>query len=191
MTVRALLGVIVLGASLGLGASPALASCAPPAPTAENAGRAEAVVYGTVTDASGGAITLRVDRVLKGSAGASVRVFVGPGRGGSGGSAVATSIDYQAAVGSDHVIYLQRAADGQLETSACNGSHAGPPTAEETALFGAGSSPAPSPAPAAPGAVYGTPSLPQVPAAAWAALALVAVLALSALLLGRRRGGAS
>jgi hypothetical protein len=124
-----------------LAISPAAASCAPPATVAENAGRATAVVYGTVTDAGGGAVTVRVDRVLKGQVGATVRAFVGPGRGGGGGTAIATSVDYAGGVGSDHVLYITRAADGQLETNACNGSHAGPPKPAELAYFGAGTSP--------------------------------------------------
>lgn len=184
---RVLVGALVLAAALSLRATPADASCAPPASLADNAARAEAVAYGTVTDASGGAATLRVDRVLKGSVAASVRFFTGPGR--SGG---ATSVDYQAGVGGDNVVYLVRGADGELETSACIGSHAGPPTAEEAAFFGTTGSPAPA-TPAGVSAPEGAISAPstQTPATAWAALALVAALALGGLLLGRRRGTAS
>lgn len=122
---------------------PAAGSCLPPAPVADNAARAVAVVYGTVTDANGGAVTLRVKSVLKGQVGGTVRAFVGPGRGGVGGPVVATSIDYGAAVGTEHVLYLVRAGDGQLETNACIGSHPGAPDATEIAYFGAGASPAP------------------------------------------------
>ena len=132
--------LLVLALSL-LVTSPAAASCAPPASVADNAARADVVVYGTVTSAGGGAVTLRVDRVLKGQVGTEIRTFVGPGRGGGGGTAVATSIDYSAAVGSDHVLYIVRAADRELETNACIGSHAGPPDAAERAHFGAATSP--------------------------------------------------
>lgn len=139
-----LAGLLVTLAAVALAfARPAVASCAPPAPVAENTARAAVVVHGTVTSASGGAITLRVDRVLKGSAGAILTVYAGPQRGGSGGTAVATSVDYSAEVSTDHVIYAVRAEDGQLETNACIGSHAGAPTAEEAAFFGAGASPFP------------------------------------------------
>lgn len=137
---RALVGVPPSLALLLVMAAPAAASCAAPASVAENAARAVAVVHGTVTGAGGGAVTLRSDRVLKGSVGGTLAVFVGPGRGGTGGTAVATSVDYAAAVGSDHVLYLIKGADGRLETNACIGSHAGSPTAAEVAYFGAGAS---------------------------------------------------
>jgi len=116
------------------------ASCAAPATVAENAGRAVAVVHGTVTEISGGAVVLRVGRVLKGGAGPEIRAFVGPAR---GGTAIATSVDYAASVGTEHVLYLIRGEDGQLETNACIGSHPGAPGAEELAYFGAGAPPAP------------------------------------------------
>ncbi len=129
------IAVIVVMMALLVFSSPAAASCPGPAPIQENAARAEAVVYGTVTqvsasavtDVSAGAATLRVDRVLKGQVGSSVRVF---------GIAGLTTIDYRAELGSDHVLYLARRADGQLETNACVGSHAGPPDASEGAFFG-------------------------------------------------------
>jgi|GEM_PF-2505005 len=130
---RVIAVIAVLMSLLGF-SSPAAASCPAPAPIQENAARAVAVVYGTVTqvsasavtDVSAGAATLRVDRVLKGQVGSSVRVF---------GIAGFTTIDYRAELGSDHVLYLARRADGQLETNACVGSHAGPPDASEVALF--------------------------------------------------------
>jgi hypothetical protein len=127
-------------------AAPAAASCAPPASVAENAGRAVAVIYGAVIQVEAGALTVRVDRALKGSLAGSLRVFAGPGRGGAGGSAVATSVDYPdlggpAAVGSDHVLYLIRGADGELETNACIGSHPGAPSPDERTFFGAGTAP--------------------------------------------------
>jgi hypothetical protein len=118
-------------------ATPAAASCAPPVSVAENATRATAVVHGTVTDASGGALTVRLDRVLKGQVEAGIRVFVGPARAG----VAATSVDYLAQAGSDHVLYLIRGADGQLETNACIGSHPGSANPDEVAHFGAGTAP--------------------------------------------------
>lgn len=177
--------LLVVALSL-LATSPAAASCAPPATVTENAGRATAVVYGTVTDAGSGAVTLRVDRVLKGQVGATVRAFVGPGRGGGGSTAIATSIDYAASVGSDHVLYLARAADGQLETNACNGSHAGPPSPAELAYFGAGTAPGGGSTTPAPVTAPETP----VPAAqllpTWS-LFLLAILGGTAIILLRRR----
>jgi hypothetical protein len=127
-------------------AAPAAASCAPPASVAENAARAVAVIHGTIIQAQAGALTVRVDRALKGSLAGSLRVFAGPGRGGAGGSAVATSVDYPdlggpAAVGSDHVLYLIRGTDGELETNACIGSHPGAPSPDERTFFGAGTAP--------------------------------------------------
>jgi hypothetical protein len=189
---RRLVGTLVVAALTLLHASPAAASCAPPASVTENAGRAVAVVYGTVTESGGGALTLRVDRALKGQVGATVRVFAGPGRGGVAGTAVATSIDYPslggpAQVGSNHVLYVVRGADGQFETNACIGSHSGPPDATELAFFGTGRAPdAAPPAPATnPDAV--PPSAAFVPL--WLALALALALAIFgvAVVLRRRR----
>lgn len=143
---RALAGALVALALTLAGARPAAASCfATPAPVSENAARAVAVVYGSVTSVETGALTLRVDRVLKGPVDAMPRVFVGPGRRAAGAGGV-TSVDYPnlsttVQVGSDHVLYLYRGSDGALETNACVGSHAGPPTPEELAYFGAGASP--------------------------------------------------
>jgi outer membrane lipoprotein SlyB len=176
--------LLVVALSL-LVAAPAAASCAPPTTVAENANRATAVVYGTVTDAGGGAVTLRVDRVLKGQVGATIRAFVGPGRGGGGGTPVATSIDYSAAAGSDHVLYLMRVADGQLEANACNGSHAGPPDPAELAFFGNSTSPsAPS---VTPGPAVGE-ALPGVQIASiWPAAAIVLLGGATLIALRRRR----
>jgi len=134
MRTLATVAAIVLALVL---ATPAEASCRPPVSVAENATGAIAVVHGTVTEASGGALTLRVDRVFKGQVGVGIRVFAGPGRVG----VAATSVDYLAQAGSDHVLYLIRGADGQLETNACLGSHAGRANADEVAYFGAGTAP--------------------------------------------------
>jgi hypothetical protein len=133
-----LIFAVLVAASLSLlAARPAAASCALPASAADNTARAVAVIHGAVTQAGGGALTVRVDRVLKGQASAEIRVFVGPARG------AATSVDYAATQGSDHVLYLIRGSDGQLETNACIGSHSGQATADETATFGTVGSPAP------------------------------------------------
>lgn len=167
---RLLLGMLAAVAVAFLLALPAAASCAQPATVAENVARAVVVVYGTVTEGGGGALTFRVDRTLKGQVGGTVRVFVGPGRGGGGGTAVATSVDYpdigrSAGVGSDHVLYLIRGGDGQLETNACIGSHAGPLDAAELAFFGAGTTPSVVPAtppPVAPDVSIPPPAGPQI-----------------------------
>lgn len=185
---RGLVGLSVILTVPLLMASPAAASCAPPASVSENAGRAVAVVYGTVTDAGGGTITLHVDRVLKGSAGGTVTVNVGPGRDpdGAGGTAVATSVDYDAKVGSDHVLYLIEGEDGQLETNACIGSHAGAPTAEEVAYFGAATSPGPATPTPAPEIQRDVTPVPAGPDPVWPALVIVLLVAMISLMLGMR-----
>jgi hypothetical protein len=142
---RVLVGILASLSMLIAYARPAAASCAAPGSLAENASRATAVIYGTVTSAGNGSITLRVDRVLKGTAGPTALVFLGPGRGGTGGAVAVTSVDYAAAVSTDHLLYLIRGADGQLETNACIGSHPGQPTPDEAAFFGAGIAPVASP----------------------------------------------
>ena len=174
-----LIAVFAVAVRLLVFSSPAAASCAAPAPTPENAARAEAVVDGTVTNVSAGAVTLRVDRVLKGQVGRSVRVF---------GTVGLTSIDYRAELGSDHVLYLVRRADGQLETNACIGSHTGPPNASEGTFFGLSSSSG------APSATITPDVEPLVPApsviapAMWAAFILaIIVIGFAALSIARRR----
>jgi hypothetical protein len=159
-----------VSAALALG-SAAYASCAAPSSVAENGARAIVVVHGTVTRSSEGAVTLRVVSVLKGEADSEIRAFLGPERGGRGGTAVATSVDYTAPVGSEHVLYLIRGQDGQLETNACIGSHPGAPDAAEISYFGAGASP-----------IGGSPADPPATDALNAVLALGAAFA--ALLLG-------
>lgn len=183
--VPALVALLIVPAVTVMLLAPAAASCAPPAPVADNAARAVAVVHGTVTRVGDGSLTLRVDRVLKGSVGGTVVVFVGPGRGGAGGTSVATSVDYAAAVGSDHVLYLIRGDDGALETNACIGSHAGPPNAAETALFGAGTSPGPATGTALPETAGGTPS-PGPIEPIWPALVVLVGAGLAALVAGLR-----
>lgn len=183
------LAVALLAIASALGrATPAAASCAPAASLADNAARAVAVVYGTVLSTDAGALILRVDRTLKGTIASPLRVYVGPGRGG-GGSAVMTSIDYRAAAGSDHVLYLIRGEDGELETNACIGSHPGPPDASEVAFFGAAAAPAASPTPTvseAPRGAEPAPPSPQSPLPAVASLAF-GIVALAAIVLLRRR----
>ncbi len=127
--------VVVIGLSL-VAATPSAASCAPPVPLVDRASAAVAVVHGTVIAAGGGTLTVRLDRVFKGDAATPVRVFVGPSRGVG-----ATSVDYTAEPGSDQMLYLIRGADGELETNACFGNHAGPATGEELAQFGPGTAP--------------------------------------------------
>lgn len=179
----AVLAVALVTAFSGNHAS---ASCRPPVSVAENAARAELVVYGTVTSATNGAATIQVERVLKGSATSTMTVWLGPSRGGSGGTTVATSVDYSATAGVAHVLYLIRGSDGQLETNDCVGSHEGAPTVEEQTFFGAGTPPTAGGATAAPAS---GPLPVQIPAAAGsAAVITLATLALgAALLLWRMR----
>lgn len=183
-----LIAVIAVAVGLLVFSSPAAASCAARAPTPENVARAEVVVYGTVTDASPGAMTLRVDRVLKGQVGNSVRVFVGPSRGGG-----ATSVDYPdigrpPQIGSDHVLYLVRGGDGQLETNACVGSHAGPPDASEVTFFGLASSSAAPSATSTPAVEPALPAPSVIAPTIWAALTLtIIVIGLATLSIVRRR----
>lgn len=183
-----LIAILAVAVQVLVLASPAAASCAPRAATPENAARAELVVYGTVTEASAGAVTLRVDRVLKGPVGSSVRVFVGPGRGGS-----VTSVDYpdmgaRANIGSDHVLYVLRAADGQLETNACVGSHPGPPDPSENTFFGLAATSAPS-ATSTPGVEPIASAPASVTATPWAALvvAMIVIGAATLQIVRRRR----
>lgn len=137
-TIAAILASLLV---LLAGGRPSVASCAPPATVADNAARAEAVVYGAVINEEQGSVTIRVDKVLKGSVPQTLSVFVGPGRPSGAGQGVFTSVDYEAKLGSDHVFYLIRGADGQLETNACIGSHAGRPTHAESAYFAPAASP--------------------------------------------------
>lgn len=174
-----LIAVIAVAVRLLVFSSPAAASCATLAPTPANAARAEAVVYGTVTDVSAGAVTLRVDRVLKGQVDRSVRVF---------GTAGFTSIDYRAELGTDHVLYMVRRADGQLETNACIGSHAGPPDATEVTFFGLSSSSGAPPATATPVVESVVPAPSVIAPAIWVALILaIIVIGFATLSIVRRR----
>jgi hypothetical protein len=182
---RGLIGLLSVLAVSILFLTPVAASCAPPAPVADNAARAVAVVHGTVTGVGSGSLTLQVDRVLKGSVGTTVVVFLGPGRGGAGGTAVATSVDYAAAVGTEHVLYLIRGDDGQLETNACIGSHAGPPTADEVAFFGAGTPAGPATGTVVPETASGSAASGRIDPI-WPALIVLFGAALAALVVGLR-----
>jgi len=165
---------------------PAAASCPAAAPIQENAARAEAVVYGTViqvsasavTDVSAGAATVRINHVLKGQFGSTVRVL---------GIAGLSTIDYRAELGSDHVFYLATRADGQLETNACVGSHAGPPDASEVAFFGLSSRSA-APTPDADSLVLVVGNSSVITPATWAALVFATIVfGIPTLLIVRRR----
>jgi len=109
---------------------------------AERAAMADVVVYGTVTEtrqtfaAAGGVIRFRPERFLKGTFPGEVEVYLGPSKGGA-----VTSVDYQAALRDEaHTLYLRAAGNNTWQTDACSGSHAGAPTTEESAFFGAGTS---------------------------------------------------
>lgn len=127
-----------LGLSLVVPGQPAAASCAQQTP-AEQAARADVIVFGTVTSIrmtlapASPVIVFRPERVLKGTLTKSVQVYLGPTRGGA-----VTSVDYAAASPQRHTLYLRDAHDGSFETDACSGSHEGPPTAAEEKLLGAG-----------------------------------------------------
>jgi hypothetical protein len=108
----------------------------------QQAALAEVVVYGTVSETrqtfapASGVIRFRPERFLKGTLPGEVEVYLGPTKGGA-----ITSVDYTAVVnGEAHTLYLRSAGDGAWQTDVCSGSHAGAPTAEETAYFGAGTS---------------------------------------------------
>ncbi len=142
LRVRGVAWLIVLSALfVGLaGSLPALASCVQQT-VSERAPLADVVVYGTVTETrqtfapASGVIRFRAERFLKGTLPGEVEVYLGPTKGGA-----VTSVDYQAARrGEAHTLYLRAAGASAWQTDACSGSHAGAPTAEETALLGAGS----------------------------------------------------
>ncbi len=106
----------------------------------ERVALAEVVVYGTVTETrqtfapASGVIRFRPERFLKGTLPGEIEVFLGPSKGGA-----VTSVDYEAVRrGETHTLYLRSTGDGGWETNACSGSHKGAPTADETAVFGAG-----------------------------------------------------
>lgn len=140
-----MLPVILFGMTWA--SSPALSSCVQMT-VAERGAAAEVVVYGTVTEmrqtfvAASGVIRFQAQRFLRGTLPGEVEVYLGPTKGGA-----ITSVDYGAVVrGEAHTLYLRSAGNGAWQTDACSGSHVGAPSAEETALFGTGSS-APPPAP--------------------------------------------
>lgn len=129
---------------LALAAIAADASCAPPAPLAERIAGADAIVHGTVAAFEGGSprsLMVEVRRVYKGRVVGLIFVAAGPGGEGGGPAPAATSVDYQAARGTDHTFYLTQHAPAGFSTNACEGSHAGPPGAEELAALGDGTAP--------------------------------------------------
>ncbi len=141
--------IAALVATVSAGGVAALASCIQE-PFTEQAERADAVVYGRAIGGEGApaggpvrSAHFEVERVLKGSVPALIAVALGPGAEGgpAPGAPVATSVDYTVQRGEDHTLYLRRSAPGGFATDACAGSHAGPPTADETAYFGPGTAP--------------------------------------------------
>lgn len=119
--------------SAGLAGS-ADASCIAPV-VADLVQRADVIAYGriTATGFTGSPLTFRPSTLYKGKVeGGAVTVQAGPSSG-----AGATSVDYRAAGGSDHTLYLRRSGD-LIATDACSGSHPGYPTAQELAVFGHG-----------------------------------------------------
>jgi hypothetical protein len=135
---------VLIGAALS--ASPAVASCIELSPQ-EQAAAADVVVYGTVTEtrqtfaAASGVISFLPQRLLKGTLGGEVQIYLGPTKGGA-----ITSVDYEAVTrGQGHTLYLRSAGDGSWQTDACSGSHAGQPSFAEVAFFGAGTVVPPSP----------------------------------------------
>ncbi|MGI8878560.1 MAG: hypothetical protein ACR2G8_08120 [Candidatus Limnocylindria bacterium] len=140
---RSLAALSVIAASLGSGLM-AEASCAPPDPVAQRVERADAVVWGTVVGDGGGLLSdrrslrVRVQTVYKGSVPAQVTVRMGPEIPNPGpGQVGVTSVDYAAAPGSSHTLYLKQHAPDGFSTDACSGSHEGEPTTEETTVLGA------------------------------------------------------
>lgn len=172
---RTLIALAIVMASLALGVA-ADASCAPPEPVAQRVGRADAVVWGTVTGGGGPlgesrALMVSVKTVYKGSVPDRISVRVGPEIPGLGtGQTGATSVDSSAAPGPSHTFYLKQHAPAGFSTDACGGSHEGEPTAEELAVLGTPRRPA-----AGGGAPGSTTDLERVLAAG----AIVLVLALT------------
>jgi hypothetical protein len=135
--------LVTLGVVLaGLLSAKAVASCGETS-IAELAETADVVVYGTVTEIRQtsateiGVVRLRVERVLKGAVQAQIDVAIGPK------SQPLDSTDYVGAQpGEKHTLYLYSADNDPWTTNLRIGSHAGAPTAEETAYFGPGREPA-------------------------------------------------
>lgn len=129
------IAILILG-SLAALAQPAAASCIQQDLPAQIA-RADVIAAGRITSigSSGGPLVFQPVTIYKGTLeGGPVTVATGPGGGGG-----VTSVDYRAAVG-DQVLYLM-GKGRSFSTNDCSGSHAGPPTAEEVRLLGAGAAP--------------------------------------------------
>lgn len=125
------LAVLVVG-SLAALAQPAAASCIQQDLAAQIA-RADVIASGRVVSvgSGGGPLVFQATTLYKGAlTGGPVTVANGPS------ADAATSVDYRTAVG-DHLLYLQ-GTGRSFSTNDCSGSHAGPPTADETRLLGAG-----------------------------------------------------
>lgn len=167
---RGLLALLFAVVALNLAAVGAAASCLP-SHLPEQAERAELVVFGVYEDGK-----LEVRKVLKGSAGGTIVVRLGP-------SDHVTSIDHYAENGSQQTLYL-RSQDGIWVTDQCSGSHAGPPTREELDHFEAGDDEYWTQTGGA-GTIDGSGGAPLASLAAGSALVL-AVVALA--LAARRRG---
>lgn len=146
---RALAACVLAVSGLAVAAAPMLASCLGPVSIQDYAARADAVVYGEVVGFEGPPggppsrfAIFHVQRVLRGSATATIGVGIGPeAEGGPGTGPVATSVDYQVRVSTDHTLYLRRQGPSGFSTDACSGSHPGRPTPEEDAFFGKGTEP--------------------------------------------------
>ena len=148
MPPRRVATLIVLACALTLGVA-AEASCAPPEPVAQRVARADAVVWGTVTGGGGRlgegrTLMVSVRTVYKGSVPDRISVRVGPEIPGLGpGQSGATSVDYSAAPGTSHTLYLKQHAPAGFSTDACSGSHEREPTADELVVLGTPRRPAP------------------------------------------------
>lgn len=150
------LAALAVALSLLITGSPARASCVAPN-AADQLARADVVAYGTLVSIrmtvapASPVVTFRPERVFKGALDGDVEVFFGPTHGGA-----VTSVDYAGAPPQTHTLYLRRV-DGGYETTACDGSHEGAPTAQEAAALGAGAAvgTAAQPSPLAPLVVAG------------------------------------
>lgn len=143
---RVVAALIVLASVFALGGT-AQASCLAE-PLSRHFARADVVLTGVVIAHENGdprRLDVSVETVHKGSAPARITVTAGPAvPNAPPGTQVATSIDYYAEIASRHTLYLRLEASGYA-TDLCTGSHDGPPTAEERALFAASATPSPSP----------------------------------------------
>ncbi|HET8567624.1 MAG TPA: hypothetical protein VFM93_01395 [Candidatus Limnocylindria bacterium] len=132
--------VIAAAAAMTLAASHADASCVEET-LRERIARADVVAHGAVVGLEGGdrrSLIVQVDRTYKGTAPAVIFVAAGPRGEGGALTGVATSVDYDAPVGSEHTLFLKQHSPAGFSTDACSGSHPGGPSAEERAALGEG-----------------------------------------------------